>query len=456
MSNYLYGASVQGIQEFIFKTNQLQEIVGASEIVKSIDTMIDAYEPHEILMQAAGNIKAIFDAKEKLEKVVRAFPKKIMQKAYGITISQAVVKMEGKFSEQSEAIKELEKRLKTQRNKPSLPLDLTINIMELAPKTARPKVNKDGDKSTTQKIKASEKFYKNNPETQEFKSFDYMKNTKGKIAIIHADGNGLGAIVPKLGDKLSHFSTKLNDATTAAFNNAKTETMEVRKIILGGDDMTVVCNANDALEFTKNFLENFEKETLDKTGHKLTACAGIAYCNEKFPFHYAVDLAEALCSATKKHAKAINKDLAPSSLMFHNVQSSNFQSWEKFIKDELTIKNDQKTIRCDFGAYYVNQEEQASIEDFINTVQAYAQEGSPISSLRSWMSELHKSHQSADNMLKRIDEMASKNHRWSASLKANDLSKPLLTKEALLPQKDGMTKTPIYDILQILSATEAK
>ena len=35
---YLYGASIQGIQDFIFKTNKLQEIVGASEIVKGIAT----------------------------------------------------------------------------------------------------------------------------------------------------------------------------------------------------------------------------------------------------------------------------------------------------------------------------------------------------------------------------------------------------------------------------------
>ena len=36
MSKYLYGASVQGIQGFIFETNKLQEIVGGSEIVKSV------------------------------------------------------------------------------------------------------------------------------------------------------------------------------------------------------------------------------------------------------------------------------------------------------------------------------------------------------------------------------------------------------------------------------------
>jgi len=55
MSKYLYGASVQGIQDFIFKTNKLQEIVGASEIVKNISHIFeDNFSADEI---AASNTK---------------------------------------------------------------------------------------------------------------------------------------------------------------------------------------------------------------------------------------------------------------------------------------------------------------------------------------------------------------------------------------------------------------
>ena len=36
MTKYLYGASVQGIQQFIFQTNELKDIVGASELVEFI------------------------------------------------------------------------------------------------------------------------------------------------------------------------------------------------------------------------------------------------------------------------------------------------------------------------------------------------------------------------------------------------------------------------------------
>lgn len=480
MSKYLYGASVQGIQEFIFATNQLREIVGASEIVKSLKKEFEDFVKGmqvTVLLNAAGNIKAIFEDKTACENVVRDFAKKIQQKAYGITISQAVVEMKNEFASQEKAIEKLEKRLKMQRNQPSLPLDMHINILKQSPKTARPihtyKDDEPLDMATKQKREAYAQWFnakrKENEKFKELKEISALSNGKNKIAVIHADGNGLGQIVPKLGDKLSSFSVALENATQEAFKNAKTPNMKIREVILGGDDMTVICDANDALEFTRKFLENFEIETqkikeLNGLKEKLTACAGIAFCNEKYPFHYAVHLAKALCSQTKKHAKEINKELAPSSLMFHNIQSSNYQSWEKFVADELTIKNDKETIRCDFGPYYLKEniefhkEIQPTIQDLLNTANAYRQEGSPMSRLREWMGELHKSSQSAENLLKRINEITERSGRWRCEIMDKNLTKltPKLCNQELIIKKDGFEKTPIYDILQIHSATEAK
>ena len=44
-TKYLYGAAVQGIQGFIFQTNKLREIVGASELVEEIctDMFVDLF-----------------------------------------------------------------------------------------------------------------------------------------------------------------------------------------------------------------------------------------------------------------------------------------------------------------------------------------------------------------------------------------------------------------------------
>lgn len=462
MSKYLYGASVQGIQEFIFKTNKLQEIIGASEIVKSVAKKfedISGYKEGDkhILINAAGNIKALFDTKEACKKVVLDFGKIISQEAYGITLSQAVVSIGDTYTQDN--IDALEKNLKIQRNRPSVPLDISINIMKLNPATAKPitKVEQK-EKDTIVLDKASKQKRDAFPKQERFKELGDLSNSKNKIAVVHADGNGLGKLVPKLGSKLSSFSIALDKATTKAFLDAKTEDMKLREVILGGDDLTVICDANRALEFTHKYLKNFEENTkkikeLNGIQKKLTACAGIAYCNEKYPFHYAIDLAEALCGVAKNHSKR-----EYSSLMFHNIQSSNYQSWDKFIEDELTIKNKKLTIRCDFGAYYLEKDDEANISDFINTLEAYRCDGSPISKLRNWLSELYKSDTNANNLLKRINAIVKEKDNWNCKIMDKNLKffNKDLSNDTLIIKKDGFDKTPIYDILQILSITETR
>ena len=180
MAKYLYGASVQGIQEYIYATNDLQEIIGASEIIDSLgrkfkdnqgddgalygifDELGEKGLVKQILLNAAGNFRAIVEGEENLKKIIRDLPKKIMQNAYGITISQASAPYnDGNYEKAS---RELEKNLKIQRNRLSIPLDMSINFIRLAPKTARPIVKFIGDDaldiSSVQKREAHAKWFK--------------------------------------------------------------------------------------------------------------------------------------------------------------------------------------------------------------------------------------------------------------------------------------------------------
>lgn len=502
MAKYLYGASIQGIQDYIFATNDLQEIIGASEIIDSLgrnlkDKKKDDGEifgvfnelkqkglVEQILLNAAGNFRAIVNGEENLKKIVYDLPKKIMKNAYGITVSQATAPYNDDYETAS---KILEQRLKTQRNRPSMPLDMGINFMSLTPKTARAtyKIEKKNDKKTPldissfQKRKAHnswfEKRRKDDANFAEMKKFSEISNKKHKLAIIHADGNGLGILVKNLvkvvkksndTGAIARFSEALDKATKDAFINAKKKTkaalgkdsLHIKELILSGDDMTAVCDADIALEFTKNFIEEFESQTDNKKDdieQKLTMCAGIAYCNEKFPFHYAVGLAEELCTAAKKHSKNKyvrdqEKDIAPSCLMLHNIQSSNFQSWDKFIKDELTIKD----IRCDFGPYYLGNTEvskdEPKVENFINLVKIYRDENSPKGKLREWIKELGINDKLAQSMLDRINEMLENKGEFDKALGGLYAN---LSCANLILEKDGAKKTPIYDVLQILSVT---
>ena len=76
MDKYLYGASLQGLQEFIFKTNKLKEIIGASEIIKGFDEIdfkkeFSLQDAPEIILQAAGNVRMIFENVDDVKKIVK-------------------------------------------------------------------------------------------------------------------------------------------------------------------------------------------------------------------------------------------------------------------------------------------------------------------------------------------------------------------------------------------------
>ena len=137
---------MQGIQSFIFQTNQLDDISGASELVESICTK--AFEKavgegfnkkDNAVIMAAGNVKYVFDTQEQCENVVRNFPRKVQECAPGITFSQAVVKFDDEKNF-GKAVDELEKKLKTQRNLPQTPLEVGMLGCKRAAKTGMPVV----------------------------------------------------------------------------------------------------------------------------------------------------------------------------------------------------------------------------------------------------------------------------------------------------------------------------
>ena len=118
MEKYLYGAAVQGIQQFIYKTNELKDIVGASELVEQIcsdlfQDLLYGEDPDKKLsddenaiVHAAGNIKYIFSADnlDNCRKIVREFPKTVVEFAPTVTVSQAVVRFDNENEGFSKAV----------------------------------------------------------------------------------------------------------------------------------------------------------------------------------------------------------------------------------------------------------------------------------------------------------------------------------------------------------------
>lgn len=438
-NKYLYGAAVQGIQSFIFQTNELKDIVGASELIEQICTTQFAsvlgkkYEDlqldsHAILM-AAGNIKYVFDDVNQCRDFVRQFPKSILEFAPGITVSQAVVQMTGNFRTD---VNELERRLRVQRNKQIRSLTLGYMGIRRSRKTGLPAVAKDGEDYLDLGMKCKresqsatrllcEKSFNRQDLTDAHIALD-IDDIAGKnnwIAVIHVDGNGLGQVVKQRGENpnsLKKFSKDLNVCTVEAANAAYEQfpfdlrdKIPIRPIVLGGDDMTVICRADLAIRYVETFIRQFEK----KTEPKMTACAGIAFIKSSYPFHYGYNLAEQLCERAKKDARAnLSSGPTPSCFMFYKVQDSFIEDVKLMIQRELTP---QHGYSFEFGPYYLNDAPKGrwNIEDLMSRLSVLQKEDSNAvkSNLRQWLTCMHEGVDIANQKRERMISLFSGKER---------------------------------------------
>lgn len=520
MSKYLYGAAVQGIQGFIFQTNKLQEIVGASELVEQICTSLFKetldrkcnvhFQYENAVLNAAGNIKYIFDDENDCRSVVRVFPKTVMEFAPGITISQSVVKFEdGDFHN---AVQQLENNLRTQRNKPMRDLNVGLMGIERSRLTGLPVTHVKGDahmdsgtyhklygenrdakgdrvvrKNTTQKLceKSFGKFYSSGK-----LAFDIGNITGDNdwVAIIHADGNGLGQIVQKIGNNkemFKRFSVNLDRATTVAavqaFDKVVKEEAEAREdsiihmrpIVLSGDDHTVICRADLAIPYAQAFLEAFEKETHVLLGEmlrnnkvfaegadRLTACAGVSFIKSSFPFHYGYRLAESLCDRAKKDTKYLCKstsgNLPASCLMFHKVQDSFVSDYDDLIKRELMPQTD---ISFEFGPYYLSpMDNRWTLDRLMESAdKLVGKEGNAVkSNLRNWMMLLHEDPEMALQKLDRLKSIVGNEMGKFVEILTDGSERGGAGKNNAGDIQQSNTVYPVYDVLSLHTINNQK
>lgn len=546
---YLYGAAVQGIQSFIFQTNELKDIVGASELVNAIcqskynakkqpvfsEGLFDEFgnNPEDSILRAAGNIKYLFKEKSACQKAVREFPKKVMETAPGITISQAVVEIEysddNDFNTQYEtASQELEMKLRAQRNKPFDSITAGPLACSRSRKTGLPEVpftsikdpdkEEHFDKATIQKRRyikqvdlINKAFYREGESEYRLTEDDValniseMTDSNSWIAIIHADGNSLGKLVEKVGkekEQFKKFSAALDKSTQEAAYDAfqvvkktyldDSYKIPMRPIVLGGDDLTMVMRGSLAIPFVEAFLKAFEERTKlnlneilknepDLEFDRLTACAGIAFVKESYPFYYGYQLAEELCSAAKKDAKKDERlrkgGLAPSCLMFHKVQDSFVTNYNDIVERELKPQDD---LSFQFGPYYlelndtfenvtiqkkdgstkinfankVSKANRWTIEDLNKSVKSLKdKDGNALkSNLREWMGMLNDNVGLASQKLDRIEQILKSRKSSHATLetfytlvgKGNDC-------DYIRKQSNGVKTTciPAYDVISL-------
>jgi len=384
-----------GNQAFIFATNKLRENVGASELTARVGTLfvleavravgrqvpenhrdprnfpaISNTNPVEVILAVSGKALLLVHDAAIGRQIVRAVTLRALQEAPGLEV-RGVVSRQFDFAKDAlhPLIGEVHREFEAVRSRlpgPAARFQRLPIIAECA-SSGLPAAEYDASgresgprSAVTLKKREAAQDGLNRIRTIVDKKFRLPYSTDeiedlgcDWLAIVHADGNGLGQVFLDFEKqagaqdnrdyikKLRSFSLALDACTEKAFCRSLTVFRSRRDItpivplVLGGDDLTVVCDGRQALQFTKKFIDCFEEETRQHSDinsilkEGVTSCAGVAIIKPHFPFYAGYQLAEELLKSAKK--------LKPlSAIDYHILYDASGPDLER-IREELTV-----------------------------------------------------------------------------------------------------------------------
>ena len=380
MSYDLY-VDLRAIQRYIFSSNKLRDNLGASYLVSHI---FDDFKDEETGFCGGGNLYRQCDSEIRAKEIVRDLSRAIFETAPGLSFNAAIVKTK-EDEDFSSRIKRLHQKLEEEKQTHQQITTLRsygVNAQcSSGPLSAQYLDNSEGSRKYISEVvqvkriaaKRAESEFKDKYKealgddfepTDEFLKISPLKGEDSHIAVVHIDGNGIGAIFSTLKtlSDYQEFSNKLNNDMQQALRetikiledkirkgewdyNYKTVNeqnilkyiLPLRPIYIGGDDITFVCEGRLGIELSCIFIEEVQK-LLNRDD--VSFCAGVAIAKTNFPFFQIYKAADALCrSAKNKRLQDIKEEVAKKSdsyIDFHMINSSVYSNLEKVRKIQYT------------------------------------------------------------------------------------------------------------------------
>ena len=341
--SWYYRYETKGIQNWILSSNKLRDLAGGSALVEELTQAAreraEAFGA-DVIQATSGSMTAIFKDRASLEQFAGEWPMTVTYLAPGLHMIHAWV-------EEKDGMSALFEKLAGKRNQVYLDqLELSPWVLRSgrsglpavpAPKKGSANLDRRGtlDVVVLAKERARSRVLKSRNDVtggRTWNDFDDQFES-GPVAVIHADGSGIGERLLKLGNdiaKLKAFSRALQEACRISIQRAVETLPELeggipaRPIVAAGDDLTYIVPATHARRFAEAWLLAFEQESerrkADLCGSKLFGGAGIAIVGRNYPFSQAYRLSERLCSAAKNKLKAQNRQA--SVLAFRRLTTS--------------------------------------------------------------------------------------------------------------------------------------
>ncbi len=373
--------TIRSKQKYIFKTNKIKDIVGASDIISHAwDILFEAAEKADMILRKAddrepfslegikdefnngslagvelfrggGNETFLFKDEEKYKKLNQYFSYRVIKEYPGLVPMAVCTEVTGDYRKDYAALmKEAEKKKKVMfpgRNDFLVPFAMVdrntfqpcTDTETMAGKTERI------SSETKSKRKAGKAVIDTDPAVKILDDMVTRRGEESLLAIVHADGNNMGSKIQlMLGDKKDYdscvrmmrkFTGETAEVFTSVGLDAMTQKREdliklypnidkgkflFRKLIADGDDLTFICNARYALAYTKAYLKAVKEH--NDGDWTYSSCAGICYFHSHYPFVRAYEIAEQCCDNAKVRIHGADSDIKEESWIdYHYIHS---------------------------------------------------------------------------------------------------------------------------------------
>ncbi|MGN0465819.1 MAG: Cas10/Cmr2 second palm domain-containing protein [Lachnospiraceae bacterium] len=329
---------IREIQKYIFRTNKVKDIIGASILVEGIlEKGISECEKKNSDIKVkrvfigGGNASVIYKNREEARRMNRSLAKWILEQTYSLQLATAIVERTDDYATDYVNVQKEMARVKKKMSYAGYFGALPIVEREASTGLA---ITSEVQGPTGIERVSRETYLKREKLTEKGIKFDDLVDQKGEdstLALVHIDGNSMGKKIERLikGEQdyekiMKEISQNINQSFFKAFEEMEKRQKEwakktkgedekkcyIRKIILAGDDITFVCTAKIALSLVQTFVYALSDKVLygEKNAENLeqngfSICAGIAYMHSHFPFRDAYEIAEQCCENAKKRAK---------------------------------------------------------------------------------------------------------------------------------------------------------
>jgi hypothetical protein len=150
----------------------------------------------------------------------------------------------------------------------------------------------------------------------------------GYLALIHADGNGVGSNAGETDCERAAFFHRnrvlLRRAVKKAIDTHCPDTGKAPLIplMIGGDDLLLVSRAEIALPFIVTLCEELDSLQKARDGFKLTLGVGVVFAKHTIPIHRLHEVAEQLASSAKRRFRGLTDADAKQSVVDWAVYST--------------------------------------------------------------------------------------------------------------------------------------